>query len=139
VRAIIWIAASGFLLASGPACAAIPTHGIEWRVGHNEGPFMDDMLDWSRPRRVPVVITDEGPLPNEIEVYGREKIELVVERSRLWSPNACRSDLALGGHDLRTPVPDAQPVVVTVFAYGGVNQLKLTCPTDGAVGALDGQ
>jgi hypothetical protein len=133
VRAIASIAASGILLASGPACAAIPTHAIEWRVGHNEGPFMDDMLDASRPRRVPVVITDDGPLPSQVEVYGREKIELVVERSSLWSPNACRSGLVLGGHDLRTPVPDAQPVVVTVIAYGGVDRLDLTCPTEGAV------
>src|SRR6185369_15187269 len=102
----------------------------------DEGPFIDDMLDWSRPRRVSVVITDDGPLPKLIEVHGRERIELVVERSSLWGPNACRSGLALGGHGLRAPVPDGQPVVISVFAHGGVDQLDLTCPTGGAVGAL---
>jgi hypothetical protein len=135
VRALYWITASGLLLA-GPACAGIPTAAAEWRIGHDEGPFMDDLLDWSLPRRVPVVITADGPLPKEIEVHGRERIDLVVERSSLWDSNACRSGLALGGHDLRAPVPDGQPVVISVFAHGGIEKLDLTCPTGGAVGAL---
>jgi hypothetical protein len=137
VRAIASIAASGILLASVPASAAVARHAVEWRVGHDEGPLMDDVLEQSRPRRVPVVITDAGPLPSRIEVNGRERIELVVERSSLWSPDACRSGLVLGGHDLRAPAPDAQPVVIDVFARGGVDRLDLTCATEGAPGARD--
>jgi hypothetical protein len=97
---------------------------------------MDDGLDWSQPRRVPVVIADDGPLPKRIEVDGREKIELVVERS---SPNACRSGLVLAGHELRAPAPDAQPTVITVFAYGGLDRLDLACTAEGAAVGPDGR
>jgi hypothetical protein len=85
MRATLWIAASGFLLASGSAYA-----GPGLPIGHDDNVYADDLLEASQPRRVDVAITDHGPQPRQIQVNGSEKLELVLTRE---SPNACRSDV----------------------------------------------
>ncbi len=128
MRATLWIAASGFLLASGSAYA-----GPGLPIGHDDTVYADDLLEASQPRRVDVTITDRGPQPREIQVNGSEKLELVLTRE---SPNACRSDVLVTEYNLRTPVPAGHPVALTLLTQER-GQLHLSCPMEDVVGALD--
>ncbi|BDG02113.1 hypothetical protein [Anaeromyxobacter oryzae] len=126
MRATLWIAASGFLLASASAYAG---PGIP----HDDTTYPDDLLEQATPRRVDVTITDHGPQPRDIQVDGTEKLELVLKRE---SPNACRWDVLVPGYDVRTPVPAGHPVAVTLLTHGR-GQLHLRCPAEDVVGAED--
>ncbi len=57
MRATLWIAASGFLLASGSAYA-----GTGLPIGHEDTVYADDLAEAS-PAQVDVTITDQGPQP----------------------------------------------------------------------------
>ena len=128
MRAMLWIAASGLLLASGSAHA-----GPGLPIGHDDTVYPDDLLEASAPRRVDVTITDHGPQPRQIKVNGSEKLELVLTRE---SPNACRWDVLVPEYDVRTAVPAGHPVKLTVLTHGR-GQLHLSCPVEDVVGALD--
>jgi hypothetical protein len=128
MRATLWIAASGFLLASGSAYA-----GPGLPIGHDDTVYPDDLAEASQPRRVDVTLTDRGPQPREIQVNGSEKLELVLRRE---SPNACRSDVLVTEYNLRTPVLAGHPVALTLLTQGR-GQLHLSCPMEDVVGALD--
>lgn len=57
MRAMPWIAVSGFLLASGSAYA-----GTGLPIGHDDTARPDGLAEASSPQRVDVTITDQGPL-----------------------------------------------------------------------------
>ena len=128
MRATLWIAASGFLLASGAAYAA---PGLPYT--YDDTVYPDQLVEDSAPRRVDVTITDAGPQPREIPVNGSEKLELVLKRE---SPNACRWDVVVNENGLRTPVPAGRPVALTVLTHGR-EPLHLSCPAEDVVSALD--
>ncbi len=56
MRATLWIAASGFLLASGPAYA-----GTGHPIGHEGTVRPDDLAEASPPRQVDLTLTDQVP------------------------------------------------------------------------------
>ncbi len=61
MRATLWIAASGFLLASGSAYA-----GPGLPIGQDDTVYPDDLGEASSLRRPDVTITDQGPQPRDI-------------------------------------------------------------------------
>jgi hypothetical protein len=128
MRATLWLAVSGFLLAAAPAYA-----GPGAAYGHDDAVYPDDIAEAAAPRRVDVTITDRGPEPTEIRVRGPEKLQLVVTRE---SAHACRSELLIPEYDLRTPVPNGRPVAITLFARGD-GQVHLRCPLEDFVGVID--
>src|SRR5689334_3577861 len=75
MRSMLWIAASGALLASGSARA-----GPGLPYAHDDVVYPDDVAEASDPRRVDVTITERGPQPSEVQVNGPEKVQLVVTR-----------------------------------------------------------
>jgi len=127
MRATLWMAASGFLLASGSAYA-----GPGLPLGHDDTAYPEDVTEAAPPRRVDVTITDQGPQPRDIQVNGAEKLELVLTRA---SPNACRSDVLVPEYNLRTQVLAGHPVALTLVTQGG-GQLHLSCPLEDVVGSL---
>ncbi|BDG02917.1 hypothetical protein [Anaeromyxobacter oryzae] len=125
MRATLWIAVSGFLLASGSAYAGPGTP-------YDDTTYPDDVAEASSPRRVDVSITDHGPQPRQIQVNGSEKLELVLKRE---SPNACRWDVLVTELNTRTPVLAGHPVALTLLTHGR-GQLHLSCPAEDVGGAL---
>ena len=128
MRAMLWMAASGFLLASGSAYA-----GPGFPIGHDDTVYPEDLVEAAPPRRVDVTITDQGPQPRDIQVNGGEKLQLVLTRA---SPNACRSEVVVPEYNLRTPVLAGHPVALTLVTQGR-GQLHLSCPLEDVVGSLD--
>lgn len=128
MRAKLWIAASGLLLASGAAYAA---PGVPFT--YDDTVYPDDLVEASAPRRVDVTITDHGPQPRDIQVDGNEKLELVLKRE---SQNACRWDVLVTDYNVRTPVLPGHPVALTLLTHGR-GQVHLSCPAEDVVGALD--
>jgi hypothetical protein len=135
MRATLWIAASGFLLASGSAYASpgLPIAHDDTAPSGVAAVYRDDLAEASPPRRVDVTVTDQGPQPRDIQVDGGEKLQIVLTRA---SPNACRWDVVVPEYNLRTPVLAGQPVALTVHTQGR-GQLHLSCPMEDVVGALD--
>ncbi len=63
MRATLWIAVSGFLLASGSAYA-----GTGLPIGHDDTVRPDDSAEASPQRRVDVAIGDQGPQSSEYDL-----------------------------------------------------------------------
>jgi hypothetical protein len=70
MRATLWIAASGFLLASGSAYASpgLPIAHDDTAPSGVAAVYRDDLAEVSPPRRVDVTVTDQGPQPRDIQV-----------------------------------------------------------------------
>ena len=100
-------------------------------LGHDDTVYPDDLVEASPPRRVDITITDHGPRPRQIQVFGSEKLELVLTRE---SPNACRWDVLVTEYNVRTPVPAGHPVALTLLTRGR-GRLHLSCPMEDVVDA----
>ena len=120
MRTTVLRLATGLLLASGSAYA------VPGLPGYDDTTYTEDLLLQSRPHRVDVAITDHGPEPRDIQIDQAEKLELVVTRR---SALACRSDLLVTGYDVRTAIPDAQPVAITLLTFGR-GTIHLACPAE---------
>ena len=117
MRATLWIAVSGFLLASGSAYAGtgLPHRPRRHSPPRRLGRGVSAAAGRRRQRR---------PGPTGRRVDGAEKLELVLKRE---SQNACRWDVLVTDYNVRTPVLPGHPVALTLLTHGrGQNPSQLS-------------
>ena len=118
---------SAGLLLSTPALA-----GPGLPIGHDDTIYYEDLVAEQTPRRVDVVITDQGLQPARIDAKSMEKLELVVTRR---TDRICRSDLLVPELGLRVPLSRDEPTPVTLLAPSH-GTFRLVCPVEDQLGSI---